>query len=155
MRIAYYPGCTAASTSIEYDESVRKTSKCLGIDLEEIPEWTCCGASSGHIINRELSMALPSRNLALANRLSLPLVSPCPACSLRHKIAEHELKRNPELKTRIQEDIGMNLELPPKPKHFLEVLYRDVGIEAIKEKVRKSLRGLKVVTYYGCYLVRP
>ena len=155
MRIAYYPGCTAASTSIEYDESVRKTSKCLGIDLEEIPEWTCCGASSGHIINRELSMALPSRNLALADRLSLPLVSPCPACSLRHKIAEHELKRNPELKTRIQEDIGMNLELPPKPKHFLEVLYRDVGIEAIKEKVRKSLRGLKVVTYYGCYLVRP
>ncbi len=155
MRFAYYPGCTATSTSIEYDESVRETSKCLGIDLEEIPEWTCCGASSGHIINRELAMALPSRNLALANQMSLALVSPCPACSLRHKIAEHELKRNPELKTRIQEDIGMNLELPPKPKHFLEVLYRDVGIEAIKEKVRKSLRGLKVVTYYGCYLVRP
>ncbi len=155
MRFAYYPGCTATSTSIEYDESVRETSKCLGIDLEEIPEWTCCGASSGHIINRELAMALPSRNLMLANRMSLPVVSPCPACSLRLKIAEHELRGDPELKTRIQEDIGMKLELPPKPKHLLEVLYRDVGMDAIKEKVRKPLKGLKVVAYYGCYLVRP
>ena len=155
MRFAYYPGCTATSTSIEYDESVRETSQYLGIDLEEIPEWTCCGASSGHIINRELAMALPSRNLALANQMSLAIVSPCPACSLRHKIAEHELRKDPELKTRIEEDIGMNLELGQKTKHILEVLYRDVGIDAIKIKVQKSLKGLKVVTYYGCYLVRP
>jgi heterodisulfide reductase subunit B len=84
MRFAYYPGCTATSTSIEYDESVRETSQYLGIDLEEIPDWTCCGATSGHIINRELALALPSRNLALANRMSLAIVSPCPACSLRH-----------------------------------------------------------------------
>ena len=78
MRFAYYPGCTATSTAIEYDESVRETLQSLGIDLEEIPEWTCCGAGSGHAINRELALALPSRNLALANRMSLTLVSPCP-----------------------------------------------------------------------------
>jgi heterodisulfide reductase subunit B len=155
MRFAYYPGCTATSTAIEYDQSVRETSQCLGIGLEEIPEWTCCGASSGHIINRELAMALPSRNLALANQMSLAIVSACPACSLRHQIAEHELRKDPELKARIAEDIGMNLELPPKPKHILDVLYRDVGIAAIKDKVRKPLKGLRVVAYYGCYLVRP
>jgi len=155
MRFAYYPGCTAASTSIEYDESVRETSRCLGISLEEIPEWTCCGASSGHIVNRELALALPSRNLALANQMALPIVSPCPACSLRHQIAEHELRANPELRARIAEDIGMNLELPPKPKHILDVLYRDVGIAAIKNKVQKPLEGLKIAAYYGCYLVRP
>lgn len=155
MRFAYYPGCTAASTSIEYDESVRETSQNLGIDFEEIPEWTCCGASSGHIINRELAIALPGRNLALANRMSLAIVSPCPACSLRHQVAEHALRKDPELKARIAEDIGMNLELPPKPRHILDVLYRDVGIAAISEKVQKPLKGLKVVAYYGCYLVRP
>jgi heterodisulfide reductase subunit B len=155
MRFAYYPGCTATSTSIEYDKSVRETSQYLGIDLEEIPDWTCCGASSGHVINQELALALPSRNLALANRMSLGIVAPCPACSLRHKIAEYELKKDPELKTKIEEDIGMNLELSQKSKHILEVLYQDVGIDAIKKKVQKSLKGLKVVTYYGCYLVRP
>jgi heterodisulfide reductase subunit B2 len=155
MKFAYYPGCTATSTSIEYDESVREISRCLGIDLAEIPDWTCCGATSGHIINREMALALPSRNLALANRMSLAIVSPCPACSLRHKIAEHELNKNPELKARIEKDIGVNLDLTQKTKHFLEVLFREVGIAAIKEKVQKPLKGLKVVTYYGCYLVRP
>jgi heterodisulfide reductase subunit B2 len=155
MRFAYYPGCTAASTSVEYDQSVRETSRCLGIDLEDIPDWTCCGASSGHIVNRELALALPSRNLALANRMSLAVVSPCPACSLRLKIAEHELRNNAGLKSRIAQDVGMDLGLPPKPKHILEVLYRDVGLEGIKAKVRKPLKGLKVVAYYGCFLVRP
>jgi heterodisulfide reductase subunit B len=155
MKFAYYPGCTATSTAIEYDESVKETSQGLGIELEEIPEWTCCGASSGHIINRELSVALPSRNLALAGRMSLGLISACPACSLRHKVARHELERDPKLKSKIEEDIGMNLESLPKPKHFLEILYRDLGIDSIKDKVRKPLKGLKVVTYYGCYLVRP
>jgi heterodisulfide reductase subunit B len=155
MKFAYYPGCTATSTSIEYDESVRETSRYLGIDLEEIPDWTCCGASSGHVINRELALALPSRNLALANRMSLGIVAPCPECSLRHKTAEYELKKDPALKARIEEDIGMSLELSQKSKHILEVLYQDVGIDAIHQKVQKSLKGLKIVTFYGCYLVRP
>jgi heterodisulfide reductase subunit B len=155
MKFAYYPGCTATSTSIEYDESVRETSQSLGIALKEIPEWTCCGASSGHIVNKELALALPSRNLALASQMSLALVSPCPACSLRHQIAEHELRKDPELKAKIADDIEMKLELPQKPRHILDVLYRDVGIAAIREKVKKPLKGLKVVAYYGCYLVRP
>jgi heterodisulfide reductase subunit B len=155
MRFAYYPGCTATSTSIEYDESVRETSQSLGIGLEEIPEWTCCGASSGHIVDRDLAIALPSRNLALANRMSLALVSPCPACSLRHQIAEHELRKDPDLRAGIADCIGMELELPPKPRHILDVLHRDVGIDAIRQKVQKPLKGLKVVAYYGCYLVRP
>jgi heterodisulfide reductase subunit B len=106
-------------------------------------------------MNRELAVALPSRNLALADRMSLAIVSPCPACSLRHKVAQYELKRDPELKARIEEDIGVSLGIPPKPKHILEVLYRDAGIDAIKAKVQKSLKGLKVVAYYGCFLVRP
>jgi heterodisulfide reductase subunit B len=155
MKFAYYPGCTAKSTAIEYEESVRETSQSLGIDLVEIPDWTCCGASSGHSVNRELALALPSRNLAIANRMSLGLVSACPACSLRHKVAQHELEGDPELRIRLAEDIGQPLELPPKPRHFLEVLYHDIGVDAIRGKVRNPLKGLRVAAYYGCYLVRP
>lgn len=155
MKFAYYPGCTAGSTSVEYEESVQETAKFLGIELEEIPDWTCCGASSGHVIDHELSIALPSRNLALAEKMDLTIAAPCPACSLRLKTAEYELQKDPALKKKIEDDIGMNLNLSRKSKHFLEVLYNDIGISAIKEKVVKPLTGLKVVTYYGCYLVRP
>jgi heterodisulfide reductase subunit B len=155
MKFAYYPGCTATSTSAEYEESVRETAQRLGIELNEIPDWTCCGASSGHVINRELSIALPGRNLALAEKMSLPIVAPCPACSLRLKNAEYELNKDPELKAKIEQDIGMKLGLSHKPKHILEVLYHDIGVDAIKEMVQKPLDGLKAVAYYGCYLVRP
>ncbi|MBW1679553.1 MAG: CoB--CoM heterodisulfide reductase iron-sulfur subunit B family protein [Deltaproteobacteria bacterium] len=155
MKFAYYPGCTAKSTSIEYDESVRETSQYLDVGLEEIPDWSCCGASSGHVINHELALALPSRNLALTERMSLDMVTPCPACSLRHKVAEHELKNNLNLKARIETDIGIDLKLSQKTKHILEVFYHDVGIDLIEKKVQKALTNLKAVTYYGCYLVRP
>jgi len=155
MKFAYYPGCTAKSTSVEYDESVRETSQYLGVDLEEIPDWTCCGASSAHIIDPGLALALPSRNIVLAERMSLDITTPCAACFLRLKVAEHELKNAPHLKVKVEKDIGMEIKLSHKTKHILEVLYHDVGIEFIEKKVQKSLKGLKAVTYYGCYLVRP
>ena len=155
MRFAYYPGCTAKSTAIEYGESVEDICRYLGIDLEEIPDWNCCGATSGHVTNRELAIALPSRNLGLAEKMSLDIVTPCPACFLRHKVAQYELKKDPQLKARIETDIGMPLKLSQEIKHILEVLYRDVGMDSIQRKIQKSLRGLKAVIYYGCYLIRP
>ena len=155
MRFAYYPGCTAKSTAIEYGESVEETSRYLGIELEEIPDWNCCGATSGHVIDHELALALPSRNLALAEKISLDIVTPCPACFLRHKVAQYELKKDPHLKSKIETDIGMSLTLSKETKHILDVIYHDVGIDSIQRKIQKPLKGLKAVTYYGCYLVRP
>jgi len=155
MTFAYYPGCTAKSEAIEYGESVEEICQYLGLELYEIPDWNCCGATSGHVISRELAIALPSRNLALAERMSLDIVTPCPACFLRHKVAQYELKNNPQLKARVETDIGMPLKLSQHTKHIIEVLHRDVGIDYIKKKIKKSLRGIKAVTYYGCYLVRP
>jgi len=155
MRFAYYPGCTAKSTAIEYGESVEEISRYLGIELEEIPDWNCCGATSGHAINHELAIALSSRNLALAEEMSMDIVTPCPSCFLRHKVAQHELKKDPQLKARIETDIEMPLTLSGEIKHILDVLYRDVGIDTIQKKLQKHLTGIKAVTYYGCYLVRP
>lgn len=155
MKIAYYPGCTGRSTAIEYNESVEETARHLGIDLEEIPDWNCCGATSGHAIDHELALALAGRNLALAEKMSLDMVTTCPSCLHRHKLAQIEMKKVPHLKARIEKDIGMYLNLSQKTKHILEVLYQDVGINEIQKKMKKSLKGLKAVIYYGCYLVRP
>ena len=155
MKYAYYPGCTATSTAIEYEESVREIARYLGIEFTEIPDWTCCGASSGHVINRELSLALPSRNLALAEKMNMDVVAPCPGCLLRFKTAEYELGRDSALKLKIEDDIGSKLNLSRRSRHVLEILYQDIGLEAIRDKVVRPLDGLKVVPYYGCVLVRP
>ena len=119
VRFAYYPGCTAKSTSLEYDKSVRETAQYLKVTLEEIPDWSCCGASSGHITSHELALALPSRNLALANAMSLDITIPCPACSLRHNIAQYALQDDPNLKAEIEKDIGIPLPLSGKTKHII------------------------------------
>jgi heterodisulfide reductase subunit B len=155
MKYAYYPGCTATTTSIEYEESVQEIAGFLDIEFKEIPGWTCCGASSGHVINRELSLALPSRNLALAEKMNMDVVAPCPGCLLRFKTAEYELGRDTSLKSKIEEDIGTKLSLSQKSRHVLEILYQDIGVGNIREKVVRPLKGLKVAPYYGCVLVRP
>jgi heterodisulfide reductase subunit B len=155
MKYAYYPGCTATSTAIEYEESVREIAGYLGIEFAEIPDWTCCGASSGHVINHELSLALPSRNLAIAEKMNMDVVAPCPGCLLRFKTAEYELGRDSALKSKIEEDIGSKLNLSQKSRHVLEILYQDIGLETIRDKVVRPLDGLKVAPYYGCVLVRP
>lgn len=155
MKFAYYPGCTGKSTAIECNESVEATARYLGVDLEEIPNWNCCGATSAHVTNYELALALPSRNLALAEKMSLDIVTPCPSCLHRHKIAQNEFKKDPSLKARIEKDIGMPFKLSQKIKHVVEVLYWDVGTDSLQKRIKKSLRGLKAVIYYGCYLVRP
>lgn len=155
MEFAYFPGCSGEETAREYRHSVEEIFAFLGVGLREIPAWNCCGGSSGHVMNRELGLALPGRNLFLAEQMSMDLLTSCPACFIRHKNAQKELKENRRLKNKIEKDIGRNLELSSKIKHVTEVLYYDVGIKVIQKKVRKSLKGLKVVAYYGCYLVRP
>ena len=155
MKFAYYPGCTAKSTAIEYHESVEETARCLGVKLEEIPEWNCCGASSAHVMNNELALSLSGRNLALAEKMSLDMVTTCPSCLHRHKVTQKEFKRDPHLKVLIEKNIGNSLKLSQKAKHILEVLYCDVGIDSIQKKMKRSLKGLKAVIYYGCYLARP
>ncbi|MBI4595497.1 MAG: CoB--CoM heterodisulfide reductase iron-sulfur subunit B family protein [Candidatus Tectomicrobia bacterium] len=155
MRFAYFPGCNAESTALEYNQSVKETFRCLGVELKEIPNWNCCGASSGHVVNQELALTLPGRNLALAEQMFLDMITPCPACYVRQKTAQEELKKNRDLKTKIEKNIGLPLKLTQKTKHVLEVLYHEIGTDLIRKKISKPLKGLKVVTYYGCYLVRP
>lgn len=155
MKIGYYPGCSAESIGKEYDLSVRVVAPMLGIELVELPDWSCCGASSGHYISRQLSLALPARNLALAERAGLGLAVICPACFLRFKQTNHELQANDRLRQEVQEIIGVPYSGNVAVRHILDIFCREVGLPEIQRRVTKSLNGLKVVAYYGCYLVRP
>ncbi len=89
MNVSYYPGCSLEGTSREYGESIGAVSRKLGVNLKELPNWNCCGASSAHVTNDMLAVALAARNLNIADRVGLDLVVPCAACYQRLKVAEN------------------------------------------------------------------
>ncbi len=95
MKVSYYPGCSLEATARDYQESITYVCGQLGVDLEEIPDWSCCGATAAHNTNEFLSVALPGRNLALAEKIGLDMVVPCPMCFNRLKTAGHELQKRP------------------------------------------------------------
>jgi heterodisulfide reductase subunit B len=151
---AYYPGCSLHGTAREYDQSVKLICKAMGIELQELKDWTCCGASSAHNVSHLLSVALPARNLALAEKTGLPVAVPCAACFGRLKIAQHELKDEKALE-QMNEIIGggfrNNVEVLPMSGIFAG----EERLEQIRTAVSKPLKDLKVASYYGCLLVRP
>lgn len=155
MKYAYYPGCTQETTAEEYNQSVLEVCQALGIELAELPDWNCCGASSGHSTDYWLSHALPGRNLAIAEREGLDIAVACPACFLRLKNTRHVFKSDARLKERLPELISMPYEAKYEIRHLLDIICNVVGTDTVKDKVKKPLTGLRVVSYYGCYLVRP
>lgn len=155
MKFTYYPGCSLHSTAKEYGMSVHAVCKELGVELKELPDWNCCGADSGHCTNLKLSLALPGRNLALAEKEGMDLAVSCPACFLRFKKVDYDLSRDKKLNQEVLHIMDLPYEGKQKTRHILDILYHDVGLEFIGEKVTRPLRNLKVVSYYGCLLVRP
>ncbi len=155
MRYAYFPGCSLSSSGIEFNLSFKYVSRALGIDLIEVRDWVCCGASSAHATSHLLSIALPVLNLAHAEKDGLDrLIAPCLACLSRFKAANVELEHDPELREKIHEVFDYKYQGKVKVYHPLEV-FLEMGLERIREKIRKKLKGLKVACYYGCVLTRP
>ena len=134
---------------------MRASAQKLGIELEELPDWSCCGASSGHCTDYLLSLALPARNLAIAEKKGQDLAVACAACFLRFKQTNYELLANNKLRREIETTIGMSYRGRVKVKHFLDVFCREVGLEEIQRRVQRPLKRLRLASYYGCYLVRP
>ena len=149
MKVSYYPGCSLHGTALEYEESTRAVCKMLGIELQELSDWNCCGASSAHSTNESLAIALSARNLAIAEEVGLDLVIPCAACFQRFKVAEKHIKEKaaPVIDTPYQGKVPI--------KHLLDFLCEEEILKLIKQKVKTSLKGLKTVCYYGCLTVRP
>ncbi len=144
MQVSYYPGCSLHGTASEYDASTKAVSRLLGVELLELSDWNCCGASSAHSTNESLAYDLAARNLAIAQREGKDVVIPCAACYSRLKAAESQGRKDQE--ERKGEVAVLSL---------LEFLASRDRMEKIKQLRKRSLAGLKVVCYYGCLLVRP
>lgn len=155
LKYSYYPGCSLEATAKEYNMSLLEVAKMLDIELVEIEDWNCCGASSGHCTDYELSLSLPARNLALAEKEGRDVAVACAACFLRFKQTNYDLRHDEELRQRIEKRIGMPYKAETEVRHLVDIFVRELGLEEIKSRVKKPLEGLKVAAYYGCYLVRP
>ena len=155
MKVSYYPGCSLHATAREYDESVRAVSHALAIELKEIDDWSCCGASSAHMTNYKLSVALPARNIMAAEKDGMDIMVPCAACFNRFKMAQHHLKNSEKVKKEVEEIIGDTYQNSVAVRNPIDIVYNDIGLDVLEEKVTKKLVGLKPVSYYGCLLLRP
>ena len=160
MKYHYYPGCSLEGTAHEYDLSTRSLLAALGVQLAEIEEWTCCGASAAEATSALLALALPARNLALAERRddSMDVLVPCSACYLNLKTVEAKMRSKTPLAAQINivlaaEQLRLHGRL--RVRHLLDVLATDVGPAAIRTNVVRPLEGLRIAPYYGCQCLRP
>jgi heterodisulfide reductase subunit B2 len=154
-KYAYFPGCSQEGSSAEYNDSTHAVFARFGITFEEIPDWSCCGATSAHNVNHDLSPALSMRNLALAEPLGLDIVTPCASCYNRLKVAETSIRENPELRKKIANIIEKDFNGGVTTLNTLDLVEDHLTPQAVREKVVKKLTGLKVVCYYGCLTARP
>jgi len=155
MDFSYYPGCSLEATAVEYDSSVRAVFEALDVGLHELEDWNCCGASSAHSVNHTLSLALPARNLAIAQRDGRDVVMPCAACFNRHKTADYTLRTDPQERAAIEKAVGFQFSGAVAVRPLLDVIGNSIGLERVRQRVKRPLNGLKAVGYYGCLLVRP
>jgi heterodisulfide reductase subunit B len=154
MKLGYFPGCSLHATGREFDESLKAVAQALALELGEVDDWACCGASSGHATNRLLGVALPARTLALAEAQGLERVlAPCAACYGRLAAARHAVTEDPALRDRVAKVLGRPLTGSVGVVSILEWL-KDLA-PTIERKRSSPLGDLKVACYYGCLLVRP
>lgn len=154
MKIGFYPGCSLKGTSSEYAQSTLALAKAFDIDLVEIEDWNCCGATAAHNLSHELATALPARILALAEKQGLTeIVVPCAACYNRLSVSQHEINESSELKEKVTEVLEMPVSGKIEVLNVMQFIDKYIA-DKIEEKVVKPFEQ-KVVCYYGCLLVRP
>jgi heterodisulfide reductase subunit B2 len=159
MKFTYFPGCSLKGLGRAYEESLLPVFRYLGLELEELEDWNCCGATAYMAVDEAKAFVLAARNLALAERMGRqPVLAPCSACYLVLNKAQHALGESPAMGDKIRKALGtagLTYRGDVPVRHPLDVLINDVGLEAIKAKVKRPLKGLKVAPYYGCQIVRP
>ena len=160
MKYLYYPGCSLEGSAQEYNASTLALMDVLGVKIEEIPDWTCCGASAAEATSRLLSYALPAVNLAKAENLeiSADLLVPCSACYLNLKKVQMKTQKDDELLKKINQVLaveGLNYQARTRVRHLLDILANDIGASKIEKNLKTSLEGFKIAPYYGCQCLRP
>lgn len=149
MKVSYYPGCSLEGTANDYAASIEAVTRALEVELQELDDWNCCGASAAHSISHSLAIDLPMRNLLIAYQAGLEVVVPCALCFNRLKVAEKALK-------------GIEAHRSWQPStHYVKIWdlldYFTQGplLKAVAEKITRPLTDLKAVAYYGCLVTRP
>ncbi len=156
MRYAFYPGCSLESSAKEYKESTLLVAESLGLSVEEIPDWVCCGSTPAHMSDHLLGIALPSYNLLLARRMGVEgVLVTCASCYSRLKAANHAIVNDASVREQVAEVLGEPYEGDVPVRHLLELVDEAVGQAGFDEKIKQKLTDLKVASYYGCLLVRP
>ena len=155
---SYFPGCSLEKMALSYNQSAIQTTKAVGVELQELEDWNCCGATSYFHVDELLAYTMVSRNLAMAEKAGHDLVAPCSACYKNAYFTNAYLKEDEDLADHInyaleQDDLKFSGDI--QVKHLMEVFAEDVGYEALKETVSHPLKGLRVAPYYGCQIVRP
>ncbi len=155
---AYYPGCSLKENSRSYEQSLLPVFKEIGVPLEELNDWNCCGATAYFSVDEMMAAAVSGRNLSLAEKSGRDILAPCAGCYLTLKKSNVFLASGQPKAEKILGDLksaGCEYHGTVKVKHPLEVLVREIGLDALRAKIRRPLTNLKVACYYGCQLVRP
>ncbi len=155
---AYFPGCSLEKIALSYHTSSVESTKKFGVELKELEDWNCCGATTYFHVDQLLANALVARNLAMAEKDGLDLVAPCSACYKNAYFTNKYMKEDPDLAEHINyalEEDNLQFKGTIEVYHLIEVFANEIGTETIKSKVTNPLEGLKVAAYYGCQIVRP
>jgi heterodisulfide reductase subunit B len=155
---AYYPGCSLETAASPYDKSVREVFKALGINLHEIEDWNCCGATMYMSVNNTVAYSISARNLAIAQKMGMDVCAPCSSCFTILQKTNRYIDWDPKEREKINQALAaanLTYDKPVAVRHPLDILVNEIGLDTIKAKVVNSLAGLKVAPYYGCQIVRP
>jgi heterodisulfide reductase subunit B len=150
MKVSYYPGCSLDGTAIEFNKSLKSAAGILGLELQELPDWTCCGSSSAHVTDDKLAVSLAGRNLLIADKMDMDLLVPCASCFQRLKAADKALKAGGSVQGLDQPYQGRF-----KIKSGADSFWENLGEKALAAKIKKPLCELHPVCYYGCLTTRP
>jgi len=158
MKYNYFPGCSLHSTAVDYQMSVEQSCKTLGLELIDIDDWNCCGATATVSEDRNKAVLLAAITLAKSKE-GMDVVAACNACYLRLHQVGSKFNKYPDLKkwvVSLLREAGLRTDIEKiKVKHLLQVILEDVGFANVQSKVVKPLKGLKVVPYYGCQIAKP
>jgi len=163
MNYAYYPGCSLKGSSNAYEESLLAVCGTLGVGLDELDDWNCCGATAYSAVDQMKAFAMTARNLALAEGTAdgtdrVDLIAPCAGCYMTLLKTQRYLKQHRSVADAIGgavEAAGLHYSGRVRVRHPLDLLVNEIGLERIAEAVTRPLGGLRVACYYGCLLVRP
>ncbi len=155
MKYALFLGCTIPARLPQYEASARAVLEQLGVELVDIPDFNCCGYPMRNF-DEHSYMLSSARNIALAEERGLNMLVLCKCCFGSLKKAEHQLKNDSTLRNQMNEALdGPAVSGTIEIKHLLTVLFHDLGVDVLSEKVKRTFSGLNIATHYGCHALRP